>query len=231
MNLFNLRKLAIITILFAFSAGATPGQPLINGDFEITSLAPGPEPAGYYYRALNPGNTNITGWITTRGYDPAAPPGVIEYVRGYYQDPLQSMGGLVELGTYNTLAGIQQTFATVPNRSYTISFYLASDPMNLQLAPAILRVSAGSNVADYAAPLATGSQENLGWQLKQFNFMADNTGMTTLQFWNVQGLPAIDGVSIVPEPQCFTILGLAGCYFVTSAFRAKTRRPVVDGST
>ena len=213
MKSFKRWKLPVIA-MSACLVSAAQAQLIQNGDFEITSLVPNVDP-GYHHLALVPGNTNITGWITTHGYNPAASAGVIEYI----SSPL--LGARVELGTYQTLAGIQQTFATDPNRSYTINFSLASNPINLHLPPAILRVSAGGSFLDFAAAPGTGNQEDMGWQQKQFSFISDNTGMTTLQFWNVQGLPAIDAVSVVPEPQCCAMLTLAAGCFLTSALRRR----------
>jgi hypothetical protein len=212
----KLRYLALGTILSACFVSVAEAQLIQNGGFEITTLTPNIQP-GYHHLALGPGNTDITGWVTTHGYNPAAPAGVIQYISG------PQIGARVELGTYQTLAGIQQTFATVPNRSYTISFSLASNPINPHLGSAKLRVSAGGSFADYTAPAPTGNELDLGWQLKQFNFIADNTGMTTLQFGNLQGLPAIDNVSVVPEPQCLTLLGLSGGSLFTSAFRRRIK--------
>ncbi|MGC3957669.1 MAG: DUF642 domain-containing protein [Verrucomicrobiota bacterium] len=211
---FMVMVMVILVTLF-FNILEARSQPLIqNGNFELTSLPPGPEPAGYLYRAISPGNTNITGWTTTTGYDTLSDSGVIEYIRGYFQDPLQSLGGHIELGFYYTLAGIQQTFVTIPNQIYVVNFYLASNPFNFDAGSAILRVSAAADHADYTAAPGTGDGQNMGWQLKQFSFIAGSTGTTTLQFWNLQGIAAIDGVTVIPEPQSGVLMSLAIVCFI-----------------
>jgi hypothetical protein len=203
-------------------------QPFQNGDFELTSFAEEFHPPGYDFRALAPGDTNITGWVTTAGLDLAAPPGITEYIRGYFQDPLQPLGAHVQLGFYDTLSGIQQTFTTLPNQSYTVNFYLASNPLNLDAGPAILRVSAADHFSDFVAAPGTGDGQNMGWQFQQFNFTADASGVTTLQFWNLQGIAAIDGVAVVvPEPQAAVLIFLGLCGLMANV---KLRRRIENAN-
>jgi hypothetical protein len=210
MNFLRNRQFVFMVMLSVCFAFKGQSQSFIqNGDFEVTTFAPGPEP-GFLVQAVGPGDTRITGWTTTGSYNGSTfPPATITYVKGALQDPVHGVGGQVELGTYYTLAGIQQTFATTPHESYTVSFYVASNPLNFLAGPAVLRVGADGSYADFTATPGTGDAQNMGWRLNEFSFIAGAAGTTTLQFWNLQGLAVIDGVSVVPEPRIWIIASVA----------------------
>jgi hypothetical protein len=113
---------------------------VINGTFNSPGLPPDQSEQG-----LGVNSSFITGWLTVPGYNGASD-GIVEYVSGLSQD----LGGnSVELGTYFTFIGIQQTFATVPNQSYLATLWLATNPYNGP--PAEIRASAGNTVANFAA--------------------------------------------------------------------------------
>lgn len=151
-----------------------------------------------------PGDTSITGWTSALGYN-----GTYTGSVGYFAERSQDPGGhSVELGYYNGVNAIEQTFGIAPNQSYLVSFWLATDCCNGP--PAVLRVSAGGASADYQAPPPTGDWFAMGWQQHSFMFTSDNTASTTLWFGNVSGIVAIDAITVspVPEPSAWAVFGL-----------------------
>ena len=180
---------------------------LVNGSFSSPGLNT-PE------QSVSFGSTLITGWQVVKGYN-GGTTGVVEYTSGISQDP----GGYsVELGAYFVFGGLQQTFATLPNQAYAVTFWLATDPYNGPQAQML--ASAGGTTVDFVAPLPTGNDANPGWQQESFVFTSDGSGSTTLLFQDLLGVSSqipsaafIDTVSVVavPEPAGFApiVLGMA----------------------
>lgn len=169
------------------------------------------------------GSTYITGWVTVPGTN-GTYTGAVGYLRddgttlpgGHHaQDP----GGVfVELGQYFGLNGLQQTFSTLPNQPYLVTFWSATDPFNGP--PAQFRVSAGGSVADYTALPRDGTSER--WQPNTFFFTSDGSGASTLTFQNGAGtVGALDTIAVtpVPEPSTWVLLCLGASAFILVARR------------
>lgn len=88
---------------------------LINGSFEQ-----GP---GGYSANVPVGSTIITGWVVIRG--------TIDYAPGWQcADGVASLDLDGSAGSPDTAGGIEQTFTTVSNQQYTVSFAMAANPDN-----------------------------------------------------------------------------------------------------
>lgn len=167
-----------------------------NGSFDLPGL-----PGGSAGGIPSPGSTYLPGWLSVLGYNGTFSEG-IEYSPNRGQDP---GGYCIELGFYDSINAIQQTFETLPNQQYLVSFWLATDPWNGP--PARLRVAANGFSTDYQAPPGSGNESALGWQQQSFSFMSDASRSTTLWFGNLIGTPAIDTISVtaVPEPSAWSV--------------------------
>lgn len=187
-----------------------------NGSFDLPGL-PGDSIGGIH----SPGSTYLPGWLSVLGYNGTFSEGI-----EYYPHRGQDAGGYcIELGFYNSINAIQQTFETLPNQQYLVSFWLATDPWNGPAAK--LRVAASGFSADYQAPPGSRDESALGWQEQSFWFMSDSSGSTTLWFGNLIGTPAIDTISVaaVPEPSAWSVFGAGASIW----FLARPRRRRISG--
>jgi hypothetical protein len=182
-----MRRLALPLLVLACVSGQADFQ---NGDLSKWGL-----PEGFSALAMWPGHTNIAPWEIVRGVDGAFS-GSVEYIDAWSHD---RGGACVELGYYYGTNGIQQTFDTLPNREFEVTFWLATDPFNGPAAS--VRVSAAGSVADYVAGPGTGNQNALGWTQNRFRFTSDNSGYTTLLFESLIGIAALDSIEINPISQ------------------------------
>lgn len=177
------------------------------------------------WKSLGARRTSITGWTSALGYN-----GTYTGSVGYFAERSQDPGGhSVELGYYNGVNAIEQTFGIAPNQPYLVSFWLATDCCNGP--PAVLRVSAGGASADYQAPPPTGDWFAMGWQQHSFMFTSDNTASTTLWFGNVSGIVAIDAITVspVPEPSTWAVFGLGALALLMARRRGNGTAPRSGG--
>lgn len=158
-----------------------PYGQLKNGSFEdaVVNLGNG-------YRGLTIGSTVMNGWIVTEG--------VIYYVGGFWNasDGVRS----VELRS----GSISQTFRTLKDSLYQVSFYMAGNP---DAGPSIkkLRVSVPT-VREFDFSIAGKTKRDMGWQEIVFKFTAVSH-FTTLTFTGMNFSagtytgPTIDNIRIV----------------------------------
>ncbi len=158
----------------------------------------------------SPGDTFVTGWTTALGYD-GTYTGSVQYIRDQGHDP---GGNSVELGYYFGTNAIEQTFTTVPDQWYLVSFWLATNAYNGPSAQ--LRVLAGGMWEDFQAPAGSGDSSEMGWEPHSFAFPSESDGTTTLWFGNLAGIAAIDAITIVavPETRTFCLLGIGTLTFI-----------------
>jgi len=152
---------------------------LENGSFEM-----GPEPG--FYLPLNPGSKDINGWEVIRGG--------IDYIGTAWvaSDGNRSL----DLNGTPGIGGVAQTFDTIPNQNYHVSFDLAGHDSGLLQQ---MRVSAAGQSADFSFQSGT-DPNNLGWQEQTWDFTATDS-QTTLEFYSLQtaypyGGPALDDVMV-----------------------------------
>lgn len=157
---------------------------LTNPSFEA-----GP-PVPNDYLPLDAGSTAMPGWIVTRGQ--------IDIVTTGWQqtDGLRSLDLNGSPGT----GGVAQTFATTPDRDYTISFFVAG---NAGSAPAIklLWVTVAGQTAGVQFDNTSTSYANMNWIQYLYGFRATGTS-ATLEFYSGNpssfGGPALDNVVVRP---------------------------------
>src|SRR5437763_1036508 len=125
-------KLFVPTWLVFFVIPTPVEAAFINGTFDLPGLPPG-EPAQGISPLFMP--SFITGWLAVPGFDGTN--GIADYLHdGRSQDP---GGYFVELGVMFTNIGLQQTFTSIPNQSYAVTFWLGT---RIPFAPNDVRVSA-----------------------------------------------------------------------------------------
>jgi choice-of-anchor C domain-containing protein len=112
----------------------------------------------------------------------------------------------------NAIGGIQQTFSTVVNQQYKLSFSLAGNPDGEPTTKQMLTFGAGTLFVEGLLFDTTGkTRDNMGWTDKVFYFTA-LSDYTTLFFQSLTGTafgPALDNVSVsaVPLPAAAWMLG------------------------
>lgn len=188
-----------------------------NGNF---SFADGRDTEFVY-----PGSSYITGWtvIGASGayidwIGPTNPYGLTASQGSYFLD-------LTGDNSWSPLAGVQQSFSTVPGSQYTLTFDLGSSS-NYSGGQVSVQVSAGDQSDVSFTSTNNGSQTNL-WQTETLDFDATSptttlTIMGTLGYQYV-GVDNVDveGASPLPEPASITML-IAG----TAGLLLRRRRPV-----
>lgn len=187
----------------AVSVGVAHGAAFVNGSFET-----GPAPGSF--ATLAGGNTSITGWTVTGNS--------IDYIGSYWQPGDGSRS--IDLNG-NAQGGIQQTFDTILNQVYRVTFLMAGNPDGPPVIKT-LTASAGSFSGNFTA--AAGTRTNMGWTQKSFSFTAQGTS-TTLSFASQDATAygaALDRVTLTPVPEPAT-LGLAAVGLV-AAWRRRARR-------
>lgn len=197
-----------LSLLFFTSAllvitwpAAAKANLIVNGSFEL--------PGGSGDPTLGTGSTFFPGWVVTRD--------TIDYIGGCADGTrCLDLDGTVGFG------GIAQTFSTIRDQQYRVSFFLSGNPARYsetEPAEKYLGVSAADSSASFlftVAPPFEGSPSN--WTLHEWIFTADATS-TTIEFYSLDSLelghsgffgPALDAVNVeaVPEPSTGILLAL-----------------------
>lgn len=215
------RNAALLLLLPCF-LNSIPAQVFQNGNFASPGGNFGLLGDGTPGLVLPAGSTFVTGWVTTDNITGYNGP------NRYNEAPGSSDGRSFELGAGGLNGGIQQTFATLPNSTYRVSFYMTS--YWLANTPPELTASAAGQSAHFSAGPASFDRFNCVWELKQFDFISDGSGLTTLKFQNIinnspgfGGAAEIDNVQVtlVPEPATASLLGLLGGIVLFQSKRAR----------
>lgn len=157
---------------------------LSNGGFEQGPISVGP------FLPLNPGALDIDHWKVTRGQ--------IDLIESAWISAEGSRS--LDLDGSPGSGGVAQSFATQPNRDYTVSFYLAG---NGGTAPAIktIWVTAAGAAASAQFDTTGTSFTNMKWRQIIWGFRAV-AASTTIEFYSGDpvgfGGPGLDNVVVRP---------------------------------
>jgi choice-of-anchor C domain-containing protein len=194
---------AVLLAMSAFSQVAY-AAPFTNGSFEV-----GPDPGGF--TTLLGGNTSITGWTV----DSFSGPSSIDYIGSYWVagDPVRS----IDLNG-DHVGGISQTFDTVVNQTYNVSFQLSGNPDFNPLPKTLDVFTTGNPTVSFTFTNTSNSTTSMDWVPESFTFKA-TSGLTTIDFRSTTLMPegcpcfgpALDNVNVtaVPEPETYAMM-LAG---------------------
>lgn len=191
----RLRFVLVAFTLCLVAVSPVRGDLITNGSFEDASVDPGSS-----HLRLQSGSTVITGWTVGSG--------PIDYIGGTWQasDGARS----IDLSEHIPGEIIAQDFATIINRTYTVTFDMAGNPDGGPIVKT-LRVLAAGDSADFAFDTTGKSRTNMGWEQKTWTFTAV-ADVTTLSFQSLTDTPygpALDNVSVIPAPGAI-VLGLMG---------------------
>ena len=184
---------------------------LVNGDFDLP--APGvlwddevANVGGFF--GVEAHNGGIPGWTVGPAFD-----GTYCQIAWWHVPRAQ----WAEIGYFFVPSGLQQTFATVPNQAYEVTFSIGTPNHGQDPAlPGILQVSVENWGAVFTAPTTAGAPGRTPpFSTHKFYFEAGQGGTTTLLFQNLSQAVVLDSVSVtaIPEPSLlamFTLAGLAG---------------------
>jgi choice-of-anchor C domain-containing protein len=160
-----------------------------NGSFDVQVVAASPG-----YTTLSGGG--LTGWTITSGD--------VDLIGSYwtaYNGP-----NSLDLDGANPGA-ISQTFTTVLNQDYLLTFEMAGNPDD---APSTKTMTVNVNIngipETFSTVAGTNTRLNMGWKLESIPFKATSTS-TSLTFTSTSGLnygTALDAVSVVAVPESET---------------------------
>jgi choice-of-anchor C domain-containing protein len=189
------RNIALGLSCLAITATTAHANLLVNGSFE---QGPG------FFTSLNPGSTAVTGWVVTRAQ--------IDYDPGW-----QTADGIKSLDLNGSpgIGGIEQTFATVSNQQYVVTFAMAANPTTARLSS--MGVQAAGQSTSFTFDSTGHTSANMGWVTDNWTFTALGTN-TTLEFFSTDTQdanigPALDNVSVAAVPEPGAILLAVGGIF------------------
>lgn len=188
-------KKSFCILMFLIGCSIVNANLIANGNFEE-----GPTTT-YYYVALNPGSTAVTGWTVTRN--------TVDYSM---EDIGKSNGRFFDLNGTRA-GGVAQTFCTEIGQRYSVEFDMSgikidwAGPFDKNM-----RVSAANQYKDFFHELNYDSSIEWIWQTHIWEFIATDT-LTTLEFYSLEDGntgPYLDNVIVqaIPEPATLCLLGL-----------------------
>lgn len=148
------------------------------------SFEDGPNPGVAVQLAV--GSTAVSGWVVTRN--------PIDYI-GTRWNAAEGVRNVSLNGT--SPGGIAQTFPTVADAEYTVTFMMGGDAFANPILKH-MRVTAAGQSQDYVFDATHSWEWDIGWLQHTFNFTATGSS-TTLEFYSLDdGLqgPAVDQVTI-----------------------------------
>jgi choice-of-anchor C domain-containing protein len=180
--------LAVTTLLLFSTAFILSAGPFVNGSFELGT--------GLCFTAtgftnVTSANDCITGW--------SIPLGNIDYIHNLWQ----AANGTHSLDLNGTAPGaVQQTFDTINNLQYLVSFSMAANTGGLPVLKQLTVDAAGQSQV-FTFSRVGHSNASMGWVTDTFRFIAHSSSTTLTFTSNTPGAagPALDAVSVVaPEP-------------------------------
>ena len=188
----------VCVLVLAASPPARAQDVLTNGSFES-----GPSLGGSHDVTVSAGSTAITGWtVVGDSIDYTGPPW--DVADGVHCVDLDGRDAI--------FSGVQQSFTTVPGRTYVVSFKMSGNPEG---PPQIkrFRVSVDQFTGDYEFDSGGQTIGALRWEPVTFSFAASGSS-TTLSFVSLSATPSsygalIDQVSVLEAPP--------GCEYTFSA--------------
>ena len=143
----------------------------LNGSFEA-----GPDPGATL--PIDPGSTDITDWLVIRDQ--------IDYMGSYWVHAhghrSLDLDGTVGQG------GISQILATVPGKSYRVSFYMSGDPSGPPQLKQMAVSAAGYLYTNYWFDVTSTTVFDMDWVNIEWDFIASDTA-TTLEFYSADPPP------------------------------------------
>lgn len=196
VGVYDMKKFALgLAVALALPVAANAAV-FTNGSFETG-------PAAGQFATLGNGSTAISNWVVGGNS--------IDYIGTYWQN--QDGDRSIDLSGGNA-GSIAQTFDTVANQIYNVSFWLSGNPAGAPTIKTVL-VDVGGAATPFTFDTTGISLGAMGWVQKTFSFTAAGTS-TTLTFASDNATaygPALDNVSVVavPEPATWALMigGLA----------------------
>jgi choice-of-anchor C domain-containing protein len=173
---------------------------IVNGGFETPVI-------GQSFNTYYAGSTQLAPWEILSGS--------VDIVRTFW--PANEGQNSLDLGGYSS-GTLEQSFATVPGREYTLSFQYGNHPLNTN-ASGRINVIGTTTLLDSVLNHSSSTYPNMAWTPYTTTFIADST-TTTLRFTDLTNSSigfALDAVSVmstqttstihVPDGTSFTIIG------------------------
>jgi choice-of-anchor C domain-containing protein len=202
-----MRKIFVAVAAMAMLPTSAQAAEIINGSFEQGGVT---NPFG---TVTGGNNSTITGW-TVLGNS-------VDFIGNYWQ-AAQGTNSIDLNGSGQ--GGIAQTFNTVANQAYAITFFLAGNPDNGPTIKTINVTTNNANAQVFSFDTTGLNKSNMGW--KQFTYNFVGTGSPTTLAFNSQTSGSwgavLDNVSIsaVPEPATWAMM-LLGIGLIGGAMRSR----------
>lgn len=219
---------SVLSVSLLSLAGAAHANLIVNGSFEDNPASAIANPDGVYkdygsWIRLKPGTSYLTGWTVGAFGTGTGVPGVDWHTGTGVPTPAQDGLRMIDLqidgdgGQGDGQGTISQTFSTVKDSFYTLTFYLAGPASGGQggsLDPRQVNVGLTGS-ATQMFQVNASNPLNLTWEARTFTFMATGSS-TTLTFSPLANTekkgywgPFIDNVNVspVPEPSSLLLLG------------------------
>ncbi|MDX2936980.1 choice-of-anchor C family protein [Streptomyces ipomoeae] len=165
----------------SLSAVSVQAELFSNGSFETPTVREG---AALYL----PAGQTIGPWLVASGSVDHIGPGYWQAADGVQSLDLNGLGP----------GAVSQTFATIPQQRYTLTYALAGNPNGLPTVKTGRVVINGETVQDFIFDATGKTRANMGWETRTVNFTATSSS-TTLTFESTTigpNGPAIDNVKI-----------------------------------